>query len=354
MARIPLLGHADQMAMFRRAMQRGRTAHAYLLVGPDGIGKRQFARVVAQCLFCRETDDVELTACGECSACKQVAAGTHPDLLTVGCPEGKKELPIQVMVGSREKRGREGLCHDLSLRPMSATRRIAIIDDADKMNDESANALLKTLEEPPEGSILFLITPSRDAILPTIQSRCQPIQFAPLTADQVSTLLVQQDGDIDEATAREVAPLAEGSLTTARQLLEPGLRKLRESLYAGLAVKELNPLRTMQSVSEALDELGGDPAAQRQNARWLVRFAVEFYRGVLVASLEDRIPLHPQILAFARMLPDGRPEYTDRVMAMMERCFEAERHLDQSMSIELSLEGLFDDLGRLWRGAIVV
>lgn len=85
-----------------------------------------------------------------------------------------------------------------------------------------------------------------------------------------------------------------------------------------------------------------------------MKFAVEFYRGVLVASLEDRIPLHPQMLALARMLPDDQPQYTDRLMAMMERCFEAERHLDQSMSIELSLEGLFDDLGRLWRGAVVV
>ncbi|MFG0336185.1 MAG: hypothetical protein ACF8TS_22735, partial [Maioricimonas sp. JB049] len=67
-----------------------------------------------------------------------------------------------------------------------------------------------------------------------------------------------------------------------------------------------------------------------------------------------RIPLHPQMLAFARMLPDSQPEYIDRVMAMMERCFDAERHLDQSMSVELSLEGLLDDLSRLWRGAIVV
>ncbi|MFG0336269.1 MAG: DNA polymerase III subunit delta', partial [Maioricimonas sp. JB049] len=290
MARIPLLGHADQMAMFRRALERGRTAHAYLLIGPDGIGKRQFAWVVAQCLFCRETDDAQLSACGECPACKQVAAGSHPDLLTVGCPEGKKELPIELMVGSRERRGREGLCHDLSLRPMSASRRIAIIDDADRMNEASANALLKTLEEPPEGSILFLLTPSRDAILATIQSRCQPIPFSPLTPDQVATLLVEQELETDQAAALEVATLSEGSLTTARQLLEPGLRKLRESLYAGLAVKDFNSLRTMKSVSEALDELGGDAAAQRQHARWLVKFAVEFYRGVLVASLEDRIP----------------------------------------------------------------
>jgi DNA polymerase-3 subunit delta' len=136
-----------------------------VFVGPDGVGKRLVAKGIAQCLFCQRVSDEQLDACGACAACRQVLADTHPDLLTVGCPEGKRELPIALIAGEGERRGREGLLHDLSLRPMSATRRIAIIDDADTMNEESANALLKTLEEPPPGSLLFLISPSLDALL---------------------------------------------------------------------------------------------------------------------------------------------------------------------------------------------
>ncbi|MCA9081573.1 MAG: hypothetical protein KDA58_13500, partial [Planctomycetaceae bacterium] len=166
-----LKGHQTQVEMFRRAIDRQRLAHAYLLVGSHGIGKRLFVHLLAQCLFCDQHAEEELLACGRCSGCKQVLAGTHPDLLEVGCPKGKKELPIELLVGPPERRGREGLCHDLALRPMSASRRIALINDAELMNEASANALLKTLEEPPRDSLIFLTTPDTEPILPTIRSR---------------------------------------------------------------------------------------------------------------------------------------------------------------------------------------
>ncbi len=84
--------HDQQREMFRRAMRRRRLSHAYLFFGPEGVGKKLFARALAQCLFCSRFDDAELEACGECSACRQMAAGTHSELLEVGCPEGKSEL----------------------------------------------------------------------------------------------------------------------------------------------------------------------------------------------------------------------------------------------------------------------
>ena len=107
-----LKGHRRTVDLFRRAMRRQRGAHAYLLIGPEGVGKRRFATGLAQCLFCERTSDAELEACGECAACRQVQAGTHPDLLAVSCPEGKRELPISLMIGDRDKRGKEGLCHE--------------------------------------------------------------------------------------------------------------------------------------------------------------------------------------------------------------------------------------------------
>ncbi|MEZ6064931.1 MAG: ATP-binding protein [Planctomycetaceae bacterium] len=168
-------GHDTQLAMFRRAIARGRVAHAYLFLGPPGVGKRLIAHRIAQCLFCQTHADSELRACGICSACKQVKSGTHSDLMSIGLPPGKRELPISLLLGEPDRRGREGLLHDLSLRPMSADRRIAIIDDADRMNDESANALLKTLEEPPPGRFCFSSVPARMRCCPpsaAAASRC--------------------------------------------------------------------------------------------------------------------------------------------------------------------------------------
>ncbi|MCA9111630.1 MAG: DNA polymerase III subunit delta', partial [Planctomycetaceae bacterium] len=222
-----LRGHQRTLEQFRQAFRRGRSSHAYLFIGPKGIGKRTFALKLVQCLFCERTSDTELDACGVCHACVQIKAGTHPDLLTVARPEGKRELPIELIVGAAERRGREGLCHELAMRPMSADRRVAIIDDAQSMNAASANALLKTLEEPPPGSILILLTPSTDAILPTIRSRCQPVSFAPLPDDDLCSLLVSQGITSDPEEAWQVTLLAEGSLVTAQQLLQPELRSLR-------------------------------------------------------------------------------------------------------------------------------
>lgn len=335
--------------MFRRAVQRGRTAHAYVLVGPDGVGKRFVARGIAQSLFCERIPDERLDACGECPACKQVRAGTHPDLLTVACPEGKRELPIELIAGSTENRGREGLCRDLALRPMSATRRIALIDDADTMNEESANALLKTLEEPPPGSILFLISPSLDALLPTIRSRCQPLHFAALPEGDVAELLVELGLETDPAAARRVAGLSEGSLATARQLLDPELRKLRDALYEHFAAVEFQSLETAAALVALIEELGADSASQRRHAAWLLRFAVSWcHEALRQLAAGDVADAGVQALV-ARC---GDPlEAAERVAAALDRCVLADLHLQQIMPVPLCLEGLCDDLARIHRGA---
>lgn len=325
-------GHREQIEMFRRAVDRGRTAHAFLLIGPAGIGKRLFARNIAQCLFCTRTANADLDACGTCPACQQVQAETHPDLLQIGCPEGKSELPIELLVGTPDRRGREGLCHDLSLRPMSADRKVAILDDADLMNEASANALLKTLEEPPAGSILFLITPAVEPILPTIRSRCQPIRFHPLAESDVADLLVAHGDETDPQAATIIARMSEGSLAVAAQLLDEGVRGLRSRLEEVLRGTGTDAMAAAKSVTEAVEELAKDLPTQRRHAGWLIRFAVQFYTSQLESASD---------------------ETADRLVRQMERCLEAQEHIDGAMPIPLCLEGLCVDLARLGRGAVL-
>jgi DNA polymerase-3 subunit delta' len=346
-------GHGEWVEMFRNSACKGRLSHAYLFVGPEGIGKKLFARSLAQCLFCERFSDAELEACGECLPCRQMTAETHPDFLSVGCPEGKNVLPIELFAGSKEKRGREGLCFELSLRPLSGNRKIALIDDAELMNAESANALLKTLEEPPNYCTMILLASQTEGMLPTIRSRCQQIRFSPLSQQDTAELLLELDRVEDRAEAETIASLCEGSLHVANQLLDPQLRQLRDVLYESLPQENIHSAELSKTLLEGLDQIGGDAHAQRTNAKWLIRFAVEFYRRVLrklsgdgeLCSIEQVEPMA------ARCDPDC-PEHLETIMEMIDRAAQAEEQLNRSTPVPLCLEGLFNDLGLLSRRSL--
>lgn len=345
--------------MFRRMLRRGRLASGYLLVGPEGIGKRRFVDCLAQCLFCRKYAPEDLEACGECAGCKPFQAGSHPDYLAVGCPAGKRELPIELFVGGREQRGQAGLCHELSLRPLPGSRKIAVIDDADSMNDASANALLKTLEEPPDGAILLLIASNPDALLPTIRSRCQMIRLAPLDANDVAALLVEQQLIESPEEARMIAALAEGSLAHAKRLIDPELRHLRTLLYEQLSHPERLGISTARQLQEGLDKLSGEVAEQRQLAHWLVRFAAEFLRSALWRLCEgtqvtelNHIPRIEQADKWIDRFQADPISATEIVSALLDRTLQTAEHVDQNASVPLCLEAWFAELGQISRPAM--
>ena len=334
--------------LLRRSVQRGRLAHGYAFHGPPGVGRRLVARKLAQALFCEQVPDDDLDACGRCPSCKQIAAGSHPDLLEVGLPPGKKTIPLDALVGEKEKRGREGLCYELAMRPLAAPRRVAIIDDADLLAVEGANALLKTLEEPPAGAILILIAESPESLLPTIRSRCQPLHFVPLPDPVLVDLLVEQGED---ATAAEsIAPLAGGSLQTARQLLDPELRALRETVRAGIAATPLNAIALSTATQKAVEAMGSDNAAQRRLAQLMLRFVIDLLREAVRSVAAGGGSIEARRLVDS--MPDDPEERLDLLGRMSDRVVTAESSIAMMSPIWMVLDGLFDDLAALRRGVV--
>jgi len=133
-----VMGHEAVARSFEAAWRKGRLGHGYLFVGPTGVGKHTFARELARAILC-ETRSGGLEACGRCAGCALVDAGTHPDLFLAARPDDAVDLPIELV---------RDLIEHLALKPARGGRKVAILDDADDLTPEAANAFLKTLEEP--------------------------------------------------------------------------------------------------------------------------------------------------------------------------------------------------------------
>jgi DNA polymerase III subunit delta' len=279
-----ILGHDEVAERFRTAVRRGRLASTYLFVGPPGVGKRRFALALAKALLCRETQGDPLEPCGRCESCRLCVAASHPDLDVVSLPKDKSTLPLELFIGSKEHRNQEGLCHRIALRPFLGGRKVAIIDDADNFSQESANALLKTLEEPPPRSLLILIGTSPSKQLPTIRSRSQIVRFQPLSSDTVAEILVRNAIVPDHQSAAPLIEFGAGSIERAAALVAPAIWQFRGQMLRDLANEQANPVRLAKAIQGFVDEAGKDAADRRERLRTILTFAEDFYRGRLRAE----------------------------------------------------------------------
>lgn len=340
-------GHDEIVEKFRTAVGRDRLASTFLFVGPEGIGKRSFALKLAQALLC--TEGAPLEPCLRCPSCRLAASANHPDLLLVSKPPDKAGLPVALLIGDGERRGREGLCHDLGLRPMMSGRRVAIIDDADELNDEGANCLLKTLEEPPPASVLILISTSIDRQLPTIRSRCQTIRFKPLAPEALARLLLEQDRAANPAEAERLAAYAEGSFTAAKQLADKELWDFRRTLLEELSAPTIRAAAFSKSLSGFIDQAGKDAPSRRTRFRLLVRFALELFQELHRRSFGVASEGDPDL---AKAAARGAAHWTDADLTMLavERCLEAHYHIGRFANQTSIVECWLDDLARLLLG----
>ncbi len=187
MAFSDIIGHKEVIKALRGALAEGKTGHAYLFLGPAGVGKKTLARAFAKQLLCLEP---EADSCG-CRSCKQMDTGYHPDFETI-VPSGNSIKIDQL----REMQ------HNAYLRPMVGTHKIFFFPEAEQLTEAAANSFLKILEEPPSG-VVFLFTAVRaDNILPTIRSRCQVFQLFPVPSEEIAQWLTTKGFGEGEAQKR--------------------------------------------------------------------------------------------------------------------------------------------------------
>jgi DNA polymerase-3 subunit delta' len=322
----PLVGHEQVLAQLRRAMARGRLGHSFLFAGPEGVGKRRTARELARALLCERNPPEQLRPCGECAACRQVEAGTHPDYTEVGKPADRHEMPIELI---------QDLCAHLSLKPARGRSKVCVLDDADLLNEESANCFLKTLEEPPPGSLLLLIVTSVETQLTTIASRCQVLQFQELPPERLAPLLLELKIADSARQAEELASIAGGSVGWAAEMAKEEWGAARKMLIGGLERLPDGATAFCQEVHTFVESAGKEAALRRGRARQIVRLAADFFRRRLSGV-------------------GGQSSWGDDVLLdLIDRCLQADYHIARFLNQSLAMDCWIDDLAQLAAGGDV-
>ena len=238
-----IIGHHQILKQLYHAIASNRVAGAYLFVGVANVGKETVALNFAKSINCRTSDE---GACGTCLSCRKADDGNHPDLQIIR-PSGAWIKIDQI----RELQKR------IIYRPLEGVRKVYILTEAERMNLEAANCLLKTLEEPPADSGLILLTTNLDALLPTIRSRCQIIPFHPLVVSELAGHLMERF-DIDQSQALRVAATTGGAVGKALTLLQDGASFEEEIPEIMIANNRLDAFRIAEKWTqqpEALDHL---------------------------------------------------------------------------------------------------
>lgn len=310
-----LIGHSAATAAFMAAVSSGRPHHGWLLAGPPGIGKASFAEAAAIWLLAGAPVDDSAKGRGfavaaHSQAANLVAAASHPDFRRLVRTEDEKGK-LRTVIRVDEVRALQPV---LQQTPALAPWRVVLVDSADEMNLNAANALLKNLEEPPAKTIFFLISHAPGRLLPTIRSRCRLLRMQPLSDSEVSRVLDLQTSDLDPEDRDALVRLAAGAPGTALRMAEPGIAALETALarLPGLPPQEADSAALSLARSLAGKTAAGRyqallerapailaEAARHQSGPRLLRTLDDWQAATKLAASATPLSLDPQTVAFA-------------------------------------------------------
>jgi DNA polymerase-3 subunit delta' len=351
MAWSTVIGQSRIKDLLKHSIASKQLAHAYLFYGIRGIGKQAMAIEFARTLLCaRQQSD----PCDDCTNCRKVGSLQHPDVRIVfPLPAGKNEKtgedPLATLDAEQIDLVREQInlkaqnpYHQIqipkanfikinsvrdikrisSMSSVQGDRKIFLIFDADQMNPEASNSLLKTLEEPTENTLLILTSSEKDRLLPTIISRCQMIQFSPLRDAEVSSALEMKDG-VAHDEALVVAKIAQGSYTVAKELLPTSVLAEREEvlafLRASLGWKEVSLVEMIDGLASSHDR----PAIEQ----WL-KLLQSWFRDAMILrngtpQSEWKTSTNQSLVSFVEKFPranlEGAVQCVDNYIALVRK-----------------------------------
>ncbi len=316
----PVLGHQLAVRQLQLAVMQESVPHALLITGAESVGKMTLAHTLAQAMFCTATED---RPCGACRACRKVSAGHHPDLLIVS-PDGPRDkLKIDAI---------RAVGQFLALTPHESRYKVVIIANFERATPGAANALLKTLEEPPAYAHLVLLAADAESLLPTIVSRTNQISLRPLPIPLVERAL-RERWHVPPEQAERLARICGGRLGWAvRAVDDPAYVQQMEA-----AISQWLSLRTVdlpEQFTLAKDLARGDVPLSQTLAYWLIG-----WRDVLLLETQADAPLtfreqRDALEQLAAQVP------VSQVVALIERIRSAQTLLQSNVNARLLMESL--------------
>ena len=330
-----VLGQEQAKSLLHSALAHGRLGHAYLFAGPDGVGKTLFAQELAQVLLCRSEGE---RPCNACSDCTMVRHDRHPDLFLVQAAEEKRFITIEQA---------RDMGHTLTLKPVQSERRVAIVREAERLREEAANSILKTLEEPAPFGMLILTTARPRALLATIRSRCQEVRFVPLAPEHVLDILRRRDEWADD-DIQAAARFAQGSASRAIQLLENNcLEMCNELLPAILALPNADVFALSDDLLGWARTFSKKLEPQRERVREVLGMLAAVYRDALALRANAPSEMCPDE-KHGKTLADLAGRLSDRrILSILDTIWDARRQTDANAAMGLILDSLFTRLGEL-------
>ncbi len=257
-----IIGHEQVIHHMQNAIRQKKFSHAYLLCGEAGSGKRLVAEAFAKAVLCEEGG---IEACGKCKSCKQIESGNHPDFRTV--------VREKATLGVKEIR--EQVTADVQIKPYSSEYKLYFIDEAEKMTEEAQNALLKTIEEPPEYAVFLLSVTRQELLLQTVLSRCVLLTFHSVATEKVKQFLMEKKG-VPDYLAESAAAFSGGVPGRAVRFAESEAftEQRDEVLHLVKRVDEMTMAEIMESVKLF--------AAKKDTADEYLEMILLWYRDVLL------------------------------------------------------------------------
>lgn len=317
-----VIGHEWAVNALKDAIQHGRSRHAYLITGPEGVGKERLARGFAMALQCQQTD-VQNRPCGECSACQRILSGNFADVIYANAENGTLKIEEIRRTAAQT-----------ALKPFEGRYRIAIFRDFDSALGRAQDALLKTLEEPAATGVLILLSRTLEPVLPTITSRSQVIRLRPIRQESIFQGLTERGAD--ERTARLLSSLSGGRMGWAiNAFTDPSMLEMRDGAL-DLLEKLLGQSRGGRF--GAADDLSRD----RDALRPLLELWLSYWRDLVLISENATTPITnvDRSNALRRLADTLTPEKALNALRATVKMLDT---METNASVRLALEVMFLD-----------